>query len=391
MAGTYELRKNGKARLQYMLNGQRYSSTVEAKTDRQAERKLAEFIVQIEKGEFVNTDYTFAEFAQVWYDKHVKTQCSPATQQSYKKYLNSRIIPILGNYKLININKVKLQDFFNEMKTWKTYKGTPIARKTYTKIYKLVSTILQNAYEWELLNSNPCRTVPLKSLHLERLPSELEKLKNKQDKKTRAYNLDTYNKVLEILKLNLDYADKDTIKKIATITALQTGFGIEELAGLKWDRDYNYKNATLTITTVKIYINKTGWIEKEPKAESRSRTIKITSELNNLLFDLQQHYNTEYIFSDLMNFTSYTSWLKRWQTKNNINPILTAHELRHTHATILLLLGVDIKTISKRLGHSDTQITMETYVEYLPENDNNVIKLLEKITPKLPQTESQVC
>ena len=53
------------------------------------------------------------------------------------------------------------------------------------------------------------------------------------------------------------------------------------------------------------------------------------------------------------------------------------HELRHSHATILLKLGATIKSISKRLGHSSVKITIETYIEYLPEEEDNIIDLLE--------------
>lgn len=58
MAGTYTKRGN-KYRLQYMKDGQRYSTTVDAKTDKEAKTKLAEFVTEVEKGLFYNTNYTF--------------------------------------------------------------------------------------------------------------------------------------------------------------------------------------------------------------------------------------------------------------------------------------------------------------------------------------------
>ena len=91
------------------------------------------------------------------------------------------------------------------------------------------------------------------------------------------------------------------------------------------------------------------------------------------------HPHSKYIFSENINFNSYTSWLKTWQENNNICPVLTTHELRHTHATLLLQQGIPIKYISERLGHSSTKITEDIYIEYLQEHDDTVADMIDKI------------
>lgn len=55
------------------------------------------------------------------------------------------------------------------------------------------------------------------------------------------------------------------------------------------------------------------------------------------------------------------------------------HDLRHTHATLLLAQGVDIKTISERLGHSNISITMNTYTDVLKELDTSAANKLDEI------------
>ena len=82
MAGTYTKRGN-KYRLQYMKDGQRYSTTVDAKTDKEAKTKLAEFVTEVEKGLFYNTNYTFFEFAQIWINEVQKPNSSPVTVNKY--------------------------------------------------------------------------------------------------------------------------------------------------------------------------------------------------------------------------------------------------------------------------------------------------------------------
>ena len=59
---------------------------------------------------------------------------------------------------------------------------------------------------------------------------------------------------------------------------------------------------------------------------------------------------------------------KNFTEKNNIRYI-RIHDLRHTHATLLVLSGTDFKTISDRLGHTDIQITLNRYSHVLKEMD----------------------
>ena len=59
------------------------------------------------------------------------------------------------------------------------------------------------------------------------------------------------------------------------------------------------------------------------------------------------------------------------------------HSLRHSHVALLLAEGIDIYAISKRLGHSDISITMNTYAylidEYKHETDQKIVEALDKL------------
>ena len=60
------------------------------------------------------------------------------------------------------------------------------------------------------------------------------------------------------------------------------------------------------------------------------------------------------------------------------------HSLRHTHATLLLENGANIKDIQKRLGHSKLATTMDTYSHVTDKMKNNTVNIFEKITENLP-------
>lgn len=111
-----------------------------------------------------------------------------------------------------------------------------------------------------------------------------------------------------------------------------------------------------------------------PKTSSSIRDIAIQPELREAIrkariyFGRQQvifGYRTDLLFSSIhglpINYSAYNSYLK--ETAGNItSKNVTAHVLRHTHASLLMEAGVPIEMISRRLGHGDSRITREIYL-----------------------------
>ena len=151
-----------------------------------------------------------------------------------------------------------------------------------------------------------------------------------------------------------------------------------ELFGLTRE-DLSIKDLTFDVNKSRHYLKGKGKYTKYPKNDS---SIRIKSFPKSLLKYLKLYYELldnlnyteEYIF-EYLSIDGSGSWIDEWQDRNNIKNI-KFHDLRHTHATILLYLGVDIKTISERLGHADIQTTLNIYADVLKELD---IKSVEKI------------
>lgn len=55
------------------------------------------------------------------------------------------------------------------------------------------------------------------------------------------------------------------------------------------------------------------------------------------------------------------------------------HDLRHTHATLLLRQGIHPKVVSERLGHSTTGITLDTYSHVLPDMQDEAAEKLDGV------------
>ena len=368
MAGTLRKRGKNKYRLEYMKDGVRYNETVDATSDKEARIKLAEFVTQVNKGQYYNTDYTFFEFAQIWLDEVQRPNSSPITIDKYKSYLNNRIIPYIGSYKLKNLSVPILTGYFNECKKFTTLTKTPrpISKSTLEKIVEIVSAIMQKAYEWEMISSNPCSRIKVK---YDNMPSEIDKNKKLGDKKTQivSYSKEEYKSVLSGL------LNESELFRLFIETALKTGMSKEELLGLRWE-DFNKENKTLSVRVVRL-MHKGNIIEKQPKAHSRLRTITIPDSLVSLLSDYKN--SSDFIFDGINPNSINSSWNK-FLKRNNIRKI-RIHDLRHTHATLLLAQGVDIKTISERLGHSNISITMNTYTDVLKELDKTAANRIDEI------------
>ena len=66
------------------------------------------------------------------------------------------------------------------------------------------------------------------------------------------------------------------------------------------------------------------------------------------------------------------------QTGGLAIPRLTLHELRHTHATLLLRDGVPVHVVAKRLGHKDPSVTLNVYADAIPDDDGRAVETFTK-------------
>ncbi|MDK2820723.1 MAG: hypothetical protein PWP31_688 [Clostridia bacterium] len=76
-----------------------------------------------------------------------------------------------------------------------------------------------------------------------------------------------------------------------------------------------------------------------------------------------------------------SSWFPKFLERNGL-PRLNFHYLRHTHASLLLKAGVDIKIISERLGHSSIKITYDIYSHLMPGMQKEAVDKLEALFRK---------
>ncbi|MDH4119178.1 MAG: site-specific integrase [Acidimicrobiia bacterium] len=161
----------------------------------------------------------------------------------------------------------------------------------------------------------------------------------------------------------------------ALVVAATPGMGRGELAGLRWS-DWNPNTHTLSIARARKSIAGRS-VETPVKARSSRRSIDLdpATEATLRRWRRQQAANGHPLELDNPIFTNphgrplhpeTISQLFTRQVARIGMPAIRFHDLRHTHATLLIAAGVPVKVVSERLGHANPGFTMATYQHVLP-------------------------
>lgn len=359
------IRKNGKNsyRFECMIHGKRFSKTFRFYTESptEIEIKFLEWKVECEKGAFINTNYTLEEFAHIWIENYIKPNCTAHVLRNYRSNLKNWIIPELGQYRLNEINPLILDRFINLLKNSNTKylhrDNVRLSNCTIEKIFENVRTLITLAYKKGVIQSNPCDRVSLE-------------LKKPIEEKLHYWNIEDYKKVLNLLD-----TVQDKLKAFAVEFALKTGLRRSEIWGITWN-DIDFASKTISINKSRQKVD--GKMTILPcKTASSIRTISIPQSIVDKLLEFKKKRDTIFVFEKI-DYDNMTAWYRKWVKRNNL-PYIRFHDLRHTHASLLLSQGVDIKTISERLGHSNIGTTMNIYTHVMRELDTKASEAIEAI------------
>jgi len=172
---------------------------------------------------------------------------------------------------------------------------------------------------------------------------------------------------------------------------IYTGMRRGELCGLNWS-DIDFERNLVHITKAILYTPEQGIFEDTPKSRQSSRAINIPQEMITLLKQWKieqckqklllgdQWKNADKVFTssngDVMRPDSLTSWFQRFIKRNNL-PNAHLHTLRHVSATLLIAGGVDVATVSSRLGHANKSTTLNIYTHAIKSADAAAANLLQ--------------
>ena len=290
------------------------------------------------------------ELFDIWLNKYCKLSLKIRSFNKYDNFINLHINPILGEYEITEITSDILQDFISlKLKEGNLKTKGPLSSNTVFGIASVLKQGFKFALIQDLIIKDP--TLSLK------LPQATEK-------EVQALTRDEQKTIEEYcLKHNKS-------NYLGIIICLYTGIRLGELLALTWD-DINFEDKLL-------YIKKTSYTTKvngknqiiidKPKTKKSNRIIPIPNKLLVLLQIQKRASSCDYIIATKQNkmveTRSYQRTFESILSKCGIKHY-NFHCLRHTFATRALELGMDIKSLSEILGHTNVAITLNRYAHSL--------------------------
>lgn len=311
-------------------------------SDREIDRQIMEFTTIQERGRL------FKEVAKEWKDQHFPT-LAPNTLRGYRPAYQ-RAVDEFGDGPIRQIRPQDIKRFIMD------FSRGGRARKTVTNQLLIINLICGYAVENGDLEYSPCDHVTLpKNLpktHREAAtPQEEEKVKASAN------------------------------QWLLPIFILYTGLRKGEALALTWG-DIDLEAEEISITK-SVYHDGDRPCIKRPKTEAGVRRVPILAPLMDELKKLEPGKPDAYLFSDdggttpLSNRRYITHWTA-WAKATGV--AATAHQLRHSYATMLFECGVEVKDAQDLLGHSTAAMTQDVYT-HLRENRRKLTaqKLNEKM------------
>jgi integrase len=331
---------------------------------REAEAKLATLIAAVATGTHVEpTKVTVADFVRQRVDQwEASAKISAKTAARYRELTENQIAPHIGAKALQKLRPLDIEDWHTALRNSGRADGRGgVHPRTIGHAHRVLSKALTDAIKNRLIMSSVTKlerapkVAEAEMVIVKDLPAFLEKLKQSP----RLY--------------------------VPAMVSLFTGMRRGEVLALRWARvDLDKK-----MIQVREALEKTdahGIRFKSPKSNAGRRDIT----LPDILVDvLQEHrktqlelrmklgigklYDTTLLFTDLNDAPLSPNALSvSWNAfAQRIGmPEVTFHALRHTHASQLIDAGVDIVTISKRLGHAKPDITLRVYSHLFCNDDS---------------------
>lgn len=325
---------------------------------------------------------TFGEYLENWFINVRVYEVESSTYLRNEQTINYHIKDSsLYNAQMVNINSELCQSLINKL-------SEKYSRSTISKVYVLLNMCFNYAFTKEHIGENPMMKVKMpkeSSLVIKKKEakwlssSDVEKFVQEAERvNTREFRIK--GKVGErVYGVNAYYA----------ILIIYTGLRIGELMALTWE-DIDFKNKTLNVNKSRAkgkIDGKTTLYIKDPKSESGTRIIPLS---DRAIYALQKikEYSTELKLNSDNNLIVANTSSESNITRTVKSMLFRAgcetekcglHALRHTFGSLLLEKGVDLKTISYLLGHSDITVTANIYLHITREKAINSIEVLNKV------------
>lgn len=333
--------------------GKRIRKTFTGSSKKEVISKLNQYNYEKQTGALtINSSSLFKYFVSHWLD--IKTHTVKAsTLEEYEGLSKRYFIPILGSKPINEITTTTINSFLIHPLITSKKKGTQATIK------KTLSSIFLLAVKEGIITSNPCTfSEPVRARKPDIHPLD----KTQIQQLLQAAIQDGNKRMYYIIKL-----------------AIETGARRGEILAITFD-DIDKDQSTISFNKS---INNTRQVTTT-KTQASNRVVYVSPETLRELETLRIQ-ETPIVFHNALG-SNYVSpmWVhrefKRLLGIAGLPTSIRFHDLRHTNATILISKGIDMKTVSTRLGHSSITTTMDRYAHAVKEEDKKAARAISNIT-----------
>ena len=292
----------------------------------------------------MNQSVSLTTYIDQWLTTYKATTVKPAT---YDRLLTS--VRALEGFSIAEmpigeITSVHIQQYVNELA------GKGYGLSTIKKQMRIVTAPLKQASALHIIPADPGVGI--------RLPSRYNVAK--PEKVVEAYTAQEQTALLNVL------SSGRRTGYFAIALMIETGLRVGEVLALRWqDVQLTRKRINVRNTVVRLANKKQSFVQDSVKSESSRRTIPLTPEAINILEEQYARRVNEWVFvNDDGERLSYEAL--RYQTRKACEEAgieyRGEHVFRHTFATNCYHKGIDVKILSRLLGHADVNITYNLYI-----------------------------
>ena len=333
---------------------------------KKAEAKEAETLEKARLKDTPPSAMTFGQLYQLYLDAKTP-EWLPGTERKLRSHIEQHVLLMFGKMKLEEITIKTAEKWKTEMYNKETPRGGKYKVETLNGIRRDFCAVINYAINHQIMTFNPIRAVGgFKD------PTEGESAKEKP-----VWSPEEFAQFIEMV-------DNEMWRLFFTFLWV-TGVRIGEAQGVTF-ADINFTENTVKICKSIDTKQKGKKYVINPTKTKRTRILEVPEKF---LTELRPYYDRQKNICDwaperfLFGFdkplpNSTIDHARNKYIDESGVKYISSHCFRHSHATYLLSSGVDIKSVSERLGHKDVEETLNTYAHVLPNNRERILELLSK-------------
>jgi integrase len=325
-----------------------------------AEVALRKILSEIDEKRFIEpSKETFSSYLENWFSSHYQKRIKETTVSSRNYLMKKHLIEEnpFADKEIAKITTENIDALYN-LKLDEGYSTSYIR-----KMHQMLNQAFNQAVKWKKISANPVVDADPPSVKSEEM---------------RIWCIEEIQAFLNQCRDERHY--------MTFLLAIYTGMRRGEILGLKWS-DIDFTRKVIHVQRSLAYIPNQGYAFTTVKTKGSNRQVPIPDKILHELIahkerqqKWKEHLGDLYEDQDLVVCTESGTMqdprnvirvMKRICKASNVTAI-RFHDIRHTHASILISEGVDVVKVSARLGHANPKITLEIYAHLIPNTHNDV-------------------